>query len=108
VGPLIAEAFKEGYRKEEGPVPFHGYTYRLLRSQGSSAPGGAKDYTVDGKLTGGFAFIAYPVKYRNSGVMTFIVNQDGKIYQKDLGTNTEALASAITSYNPDSTWKAAE
>src|SRR6516162_5360962 len=108
VGPLIAEAFKEGYRKEEGPVPFHGYTYRLLRSQGSGAPGGAKDYTVDGKLTGGFAFIAYPVKYRNSGVMTFIVNQDGKIYQKDLGTNTEALASAITSYNPDSTWKAAE
>ena len=63
---------------------------------------------VDGKLTGGFAFVAYPVDYRNSGVMTFIVNQDGKIYQKDLGTNTEAIASAITSYNADRTWRPAE
>jgi hypothetical protein len=108
VGPLIAEAFKEGYRREEGPVPFHGYTYRLLRSQGPNAPGGAKDYTVNGKLTGGFAFIAYPVTYRNSGVMTFIVDQDGKIYQKDLGMNTQSIAAAITSFDPDKTWRPAE
>jgi Protein of unknown function (DUF2950) len=108
VGPLIAEAFNEGYRKQEGPVPFHGYIFRLLRSQGNNAPGGAKDYAVNGKLTGGFAFIAYPVKYRNSGVTTFVVDQDGKIYQRDLGTNTETIASSITSYNPDKTWRLVE
>jgi Protein of unknown function (DUF2950) len=95
-GPLIGKAFNEGYRKKEGPVPFHGCIYRLLRSRGSNAPGGARDYMVNGKLTGGFDFIAYPVEYRNSGVMTFMVNQDGKIYQRDLGSNTETLASSIT------------
>jgi hypothetical protein len=108
VGPLIADAFNEGYRKKEGQTPFHGYIYRLLQSQGPNGPGGAKDYVVDGKLTRGFAFIAYPVEYRNSGVMTFIVNQDGKIYQKDLGSNTEKVASSMTAYNPDQTWRIAE
>jgi hypothetical protein len=104
VGSLIAEAFEEGYRKQEGPVPFHGYIYRLLRSQGANAPGGAMDYAMNGKLTRGFAFVAYPVEYRNSGVMTFVVNQDGKIYQKDLGSNTGAIASSMTAYNPDKSW----
>jgi hypothetical protein len=108
VGPLIADAFSEGYRKQEGATPYHGYAYRLLRSQGANAPGGAMDYTVNGKLTRGFAFVAYPVEYRNSGVMTFIVNQQGEVYQKDLGPNTEAIASAMTSYNPDQTWRPAE
>jgi hypothetical protein len=108
VGPLIADAFNEGYRKKEGATPFHGYIYRLLQSQGPNAPGGAMNYLVNGELTRGFAFIAYPVEYRNSGVMTFIVNQDGKIYQKDLGPNTEKVASSITAYNPDQTWQIAE
>jgi hypothetical protein len=104
-GPLIAEAFSEGYRKQSGPVPYHGYVYRLLRSQGPNAPGGAKDYMVNGKLSGGFAILAYPAEYRNSGVMTFIVNQDGNVYQKDLGPKTAALAADIKTYNPDKTWR---
>jgi hypothetical protein len=108
IGPLMADAFKEGYRKQEGATPYHGYIYRLLRSQGPNAPGGAMDYMTNGKLTRGFAFVAYPVEYRNSGVMTFIVNQDGKVYQKDLGPKTEAIASAMTAYNPDQTWQIAE
>jgi hypothetical protein len=108
MGSLVAEAFEEGYRKQEGPVPFHGYIYRLLRSQGKDAPGGEKDYMVNGKLTHGFAFVAYPVDYRNSGVMTFIVNQDGKIYQKDLGPNTESIASKLTAYDPDKSWRVVE
>src|SRR5215831_6984061 len=108
VGSLIAEAFEQGYRKQEGPVPYHGYIFRLLRSQGKDAPGGQKDYMVDGKLTRGFAFVAYPVEYRNSGVMTFIVNQDGKIYQKDLGPNTESIASQMTAYDPDKSWRFVE
>jgi len=103
-GPLIAGAFSEGYRKGKGPVPFHGYVYRLLMTQGPNAPGGAKNYMVNGKLTGGFAILAYPVEYRNSGVMTFVVNQDGKVYQKDLGPKTESLAAGIKSFNPDKTW----
>jgi hypothetical protein len=108
IGPLMAEAFNEGYRKEEGPTPYHGYIYRLLRSQGPNAPGGAMNYMTNGKLTRGFAFVAYPVEYRNSGVMTFIVNQDGKVYQKDLGPKTEQTASSMTAYNPDETWQVAD
>jgi hypothetical protein len=104
-GPLIAGAFSQGYRKGKGgPVPFHGYVYRLITSQGPNAPGGTKNYLVNGKLTGGFAILAYPVDYRNSGVMTFVVNQDGKIYQKNLGPKTESLAAGIKSFNPDKTW----
>jgi hypothetical protein len=109
IGPLIVDAFGEGYRiKKEGATPYHGYVFKLLKSQGPSAPGGAKDYMENGKLTRGFGFIAYPVEYRNSGVMTFIVNQEGKVYQKDLGPNTESVAPAITAYNPDKTWRLAE
>jgi hypothetical protein len=110
LGPLVAEAASEGYKHHAHhaagqPHPFHGYVYRLLTSQGAGAPGGAKDYIVDGKMTGGFALVAYPVRYRDSGVMTFVVNQDGQIYQKDLGPRTSQIASEMEEYNPDSTWQ---
>ena len=107
LGPLVAEAAIEGYQHHATgqPHPFHGYVYRLLTSQGPNAPGGAKNYIVDGKMTGGFAVVAYPVTYRDSGVMTFIVNQDGQIYQKDLGPNTDQIAGEMVAYNPDATWQ---
>jgi hypothetical protein len=109
-GPLVAYAAGEGYGKKqgEGPSPFHGYYYRILTAQGKSAPGGAKSYTVNGEMTIGFSLLAYPADYRSSGVMTFIVNQDGVIYQKDLGPNTAELASTIKEYAPDKTWHKAE
>ncbi|MGA9725394.1 MAG: DUF2950 domain-containing protein [Candidatus Binatus sp.] len=107
IGPLVATAAAEGYRKDSGgnPVAFHGYFYKVLTKQGRNAPGGAKDYLVDGKMTNGFAFLAYPAEYRASGVMTFMINQDGVIVQKDLGADTVKLASAIAGYNPDKTWQ---
>ncbi len=105
VGPLLASAAGEGYSRKEGIVPaFHGYYYRLLTRQGQAAKGGARDYSVNGQLTRGFAFLAYPAEYRNSGVMTFIVNQDGGVYEKDLGPDTGKLAAAMSEYNPDKTW----
>ncbi len=109
-GPLVAYATGEGYGKKdaEGPSPFHGYYYRILTAQGKSAHGGAKSYIVNGDMTGGFALLAYPADYRSSGVMTFIVGQDGVIYQKDLGPKTAELASAIKDYSPDKTWHKAE
>lgn len=109
LGPLVAEAASEGYKHHTTgqPHPFHGYIYRMLSSQGANAPGGAKNYIVDGSMTGGFALIAYPVSYRDSGVMTFIVDQDGQIYQKDLGPNTSQIASEMTAYDPDATWQPA-
>lgn len=85
-------------------APYHGYYYRLLTAQGPAAPGGARNYMVGDKLTGGFALVAYPAEYRSSGVMTFIVDRDGVIYQKDLGDKTGELAKAIDSFNPDATW----
>ena len=88
--------------------PFHGYYYRILKRQGKHAPGGAKDYTVDGRMSGGFAFVAYPAEYRSSGVMTFIVNKDGTVYQKDLGQRTAVRAGAMIQYDPDATWKRVE
>jgi hypothetical protein len=109
IGPLIAAAAAQGYSKaKEGPTPFHGYLYRLLQSQGNNAPGGAMSYMSDGKMTRGFAIVAYPAKYRNSGVMTFIVNQDGQVYQKDLGPRTATIVGAMTQYDPDKTWIFAE
>lgn len=107
IGPLIASATAEGYQPGTSgkPTAFHGYLYKILTSQGANAPGGAKDYLVDGKLTGGFAILAYPVEYRSSGVMTFIVNQDGTIFQKDLGADTAKLAAAMNEYNPDKGWE---
>jgi hypothetical protein len=109
VGPLLAAASGEGYRRQQGqPTPFHGYIYRLLTKQGSAAKGGARDYMVNGKLKGGVAFLAYPAEYRNSGVMTFIVNQDGVVFQNDLGPDTAKLAAAISEYNPDNEWSAVD
>jgi Protein of unknown function (DUF2950) len=106
IGPLLVSATNEGYNMHQAePSPFHGYYYRILTKQGPAAKGGARDYIVDNKLTRGFAFVAYPAIYRNSGVMTFVVNQSGVVYQKDLGPQTKALASAIKEYNPNNTWQ---
>ena len=107
IGPLVASASAEGYKKDSSgsPIPFHGYYYKVLTRQGRSAPGGAKNYLVNGKMTKGFAFLAYPAEYRASGVMTFMINQDGVIVQKDLGPDTATLASATAEYNPDKTWQ---
>jgi hypothetical protein len=106
VGPLLTLASGEDYAKETTqPRPFHGYFYRILTSQGRNAPGGAKNYLNHGRMTGGFAFVAYPAEYRSSGVMTFIVDQDGIVYQKDLGPRTAVRAKTMTQYAPDATWK---
>lgn len=109
IGPLIVEASSQGYTAQQGkPTPYHGYYFRILTKQGPAAKGGARDYLVNGKLTRGFAFLAYPAQYRNSGVMTFIVNQDGVVLEKDLGEQTADLAAAMTDYNPDKTWTPAD
>jgi hypothetical protein len=106
LGPLVAAASRQGYGKEGSPkpAPYHGYYYRLLTSQGSDAPGGAFDYMVGDKLLGGFAVVAWPATYGASGVMTFIVNHDGVVYQKDLGGQTAATATNMKQFNPDSSW----
>jgi hypothetical protein len=109
INPLIAYARQNLPTDQVGQhVPFSGYMFRILTSQGRHAPGGAKKYIVDGKMGGGFAFVAYPVDYRSSGVMTFIVDQSGSIYEKDLGPDTTKHAQAMTVYDPDSTWHKAE
>jgi Protein of unknown function (DUF2950) len=110
IGPLVASAVAEGYAKGHGgpPTPYRGYYYHILTRQGKNAPGGAKSYIVGGQMTEGFAFVAYPAEYRSSGVMTFIVNEDGVVYQKDLGKKTDVLTKAIREYNPDSSWRKAE
>ena len=109
LGPLAAFATREGYSlKPDSHVPFHGYYFHMLTRQGSHAPGGAKDYVVNGKMTGGFAFVAYPAEYRNSGVMTFIINQDGVLLQKDLGKTTTETAAAMTEFDPDPSWTPAQ
>jgi hypothetical protein len=105
INPLIAYARQNLPTDRVGEhVPFNGYMFRILTRQGSHAPGGAKNYVADGKMTAGFAFVAYPVEYRSSGVMTFIVDASGNIYEKDLGPNTTKLAQAMIAYDPDSTW----
>jgi Protein of unknown function (DUF2950) len=108
LGQLAAEASAEGYKAGDEPQPYHGYYYRILTKQGSSAPGGALSYIVNGKMIGGFALIAYPADYGNSGVMTFMVSHAGNVYQKDLGEDTEARAKSITSFDPDKTWTKVE
>jgi len=110
IGPLVAWAVVEDRAKsEDGALtPYRGYYYRILTRQGESGPGGARNYVVNGKMTGGFAFVAYPAEYRSSGVMTFIVNEDGVVYQKDLGNKTDVLAKAMKEYNPNSSWQKAE
>jgi hypothetical protein len=104
-GPLLASASAEGYGSSGKGQPYHGYFYRVLKAQGPAAKGGAKSYLNDGQLTGGVALIAFPAQYKVSGVMTFIINQNGVVYQKDLGESTAEQAAAITEYNPDKTWK---
>ncbi len=109
IGPLLVAATGEGYAMRQGQQePFHGYYYRILTKQGAAAKGGARDYMVNGQLTRGFAFVAFPAEYRNSGVMTFIVNQDGVVYEKDLGQDTGKLAAAMSAFDPDNTWQPAE
>jgi hypothetical protein len=104
LGPMAAFATDEGYTVKAESHAFHGYHFRILKKQGSHAPGGAKDYVVGEKMVGGFAFVAYPAEYGNSGVMTFIINQDGVLLQKDLGKTTTETATAMTEFDPDSTW----
>jgi hypothetical protein len=105
LGPLLAFATSEGYStKPAAHQPFHGYYFRMLTKQGSNAPGGAREYVINGKMVGGFAFVAYPAEYGNSGVMTFIINQDGVLLQKDLGKTTTETATAMTEFDPDSSW----
>ena len=94
--------------RDGAPTPYRGYYYHILTRQGKNGPGGAKSYIVNGKMTEGFAFVAYPAEYRSSGVMTFIVNEDGVVYQKDLGKKTDVLAKAMKEYNPNSSWQKAE
>ncbi len=101
----LAQASAEGYKVGEQATPYHGYYYRILKGQGSNAPGGAMDYVVKGKMIGGFGLIAYPAEYGNSGVMTFVVNHAGTVYEKDLGPRTEGVAKRIYGFDPDQTWK---
>ena len=105
LGDLAASAAAEGYRAGQQRIPYHGYYYKVLTRQGPNAPGGALDYVVRGKMIGGFALVAYPAQYGNSGVMTFLVNHQGTIYEKDLGEQTAGIASGMTAFNPDNTWQ---
>jgi hypothetical protein len=109
LGPLAAFATTEGYTvKPDAHAAFHGYYFHMLKGQTANAPGGAKDYAVNGKMTGGFAFVAYPAEYGNSGVMTFIMNQDGVLLQKDLGKTTTETATAMSVFDPDASWTVVE
>jgi hypothetical protein len=108
LGPLIAEAKAEGYKVEGAsnePSPYHGYYYRILTRQGDNVPGGKYDYVINGNMIAGFALVAYPAQYGSSGIMTFVVNHQGRIYQKDLGPKTAEYVAEIEEYNPDSTWE---
>lgn len=105
LGPLAVQAKREGYTsKDPGPTPYHGYYYRILTGQGTDAPGGAYDYMVKGKMIGGFALLAYPARWGASGVMSFVCNHDGVVYQKNLGADTDKLAEQVTLFNPDASW----
>jgi len=105
IGPLVATATSEGYKAPGGkPAPYHGYYFRILSKQGKNAPGGSRDYVVDGNMTRGFAVVAYPADYGVSGVMTFLINRNGILFEKDLGAETEKIAEKIDSYDPDASW----
>ncbi len=110
LGPLAEKAKEEGYGKSRNgaQAPYHGYLYRILTSQGRDAPGGAYDYVTKGKMIGGFALVAYPARWGASGVMTLIVSHDGVVYEKNLGKETEAIASKMTRFDPDSSWSRAQ
>jgi hypothetical protein len=105
LGELVAQAMVEGYdANKDSSAPLWGYHFRILTAQGAAAKGGARSYIVDGEMSGGFALIAYPADYGRGGIMTFMVNQDGVVYQKDLGEDTPKVAPGLTAYNPDGTW----
>jgi hypothetical protein len=108
LGEFAARASNQGYALDGGGEPYHGYYFRILTRQGPAAPGGELDYVVDGKMIGGFALVAFPAEYGNSGVMTFIVNHNGVVFQKDFGPNTLKIARTITSFNPDKSWTKVE
>jgi hypothetical protein len=111
LGPFAAQAVREGYapkKHKDKPAPYQGYFYKILKVQGKNASGGAYDYVIKGKMIGGFALVAYPAEYGASGIMTFIINHDGIVYQKDLGKETGKIAAAMTKYDPDKTWKKVE
>ena len=108
LGPLVADATGEGYDlggAHEGPTPYHGYYFRILTAQGSHAAGGARSYLRDGRMTDGFALVAWPADYGSSGVMTFVVGTQGVVFQKDLGERTAEVAKTITAYDPDESWE---
>ena len=111
LGPLVAFARKEGYTKKtpvattQSANPFNGYHFKILTRQGKSAPGGAYNYIINGNMIAGFALVAYPATWGNSGVMSFVINQEGRVYEKDLGPKTAQMAAAMTEYNPDPSWK---
>jgi hypothetical protein len=112
LGPLVAQARVEGYHRtakmlNDGQAPYHGYYFKILTRQDKSAPGGKYDYIINGRMLAGFALVAWPAQWGNTGVMTFIVNQQGKVYQKNLETGTAERAGAIVSYAPDDTWSPA-
>jgi len=105
LGELVANATSEGYRVGAGRTPFHGYYYKILTRQGPTAQGGAVNYIVNGSMIGGFALVAYPAEYGNSGVMTFLVNHTGTVFEKDLGPGTARIAENMSAFNPDHSWK---
>jgi hypothetical protein len=110
LGPFVAHAQEEGYFGDSpidkhSPQPFHGYLFKILVRQGKHAPGGKYDYIINGHMIAGFALVAWPVDYGQSGIMTFIVNQQGRVYQKDLGETTDKLARKLNTYDPDSSWR---
>jgi len=109
MGPLMVSAQAEGYSFAHGrSTPYYGYYYRILKAQGPHATGGARDYLIRGHMIGGFALVAFPASYGASGIMTFIVNQDGQVYQQDLGPKTAEIAAKMTLYDPDPSWKNAQ
>jgi hypothetical protein len=113
LGPLVAAARVEGYHRtatmlNDEQAPYHGYNFKILTRQGKHAPGGKSDYIINGRMIAGFALVAWPAEWGNTGVMTFIVNQQGKVYQKNLGAKTAKIAKAMTTYNPDDTWTPAK
>jgi len=107
-GDLFAKATAEGYKRGNNPVPYHGYFFKMLTEQGNNAPGGPTSYIVNGKMIGGFGMVAYPAEYGVSGIMTFIVNHDGVVYQKNLGKDTARIAKAMKAFDPDKSWKKVE
>jgi hypothetical protein len=106
LGPLLAYASAQGFQvKPDSHQPFYGYFFQMLEKQGPDAKGGAKTYVVNGKMTGGFAVLAYPAQYGDTGIMTFIINQNGVVFEKDLGKTTDQVAATMTEFNPDKSWK---